>query len=255
MPWTYNHPIGVAAHRGDSYNDYENTMRAFLAAEAAGADMIETDVRLTKDLIPVLIHDEKVNRTTNGTGAVKDMTLAELSALNAGDESAPERIPRFEDFMAWVAKTKLTVNIEIKEYYKDGNEERSLLCIEKVIEIVEKYGMQDRILINSFDAYVLEYCYKKWGKRYPLHGFYPYSIMDNMEKTSTDPAEYLFCACIFDTKNKPLYDALIHMGIEPWIGASVTQASLLKTAIKNGAKLITTNFPTDIIKKLKEMQP
>ena len=253
MPWTYNHPIGVAAHRGDSYNDYENTMRAFLAAEAAGADMIETDVRLTKDLIPVLIHDEKVNRTTNGTGAVKDMTLAELSALNAGDESAPERIPRFEDFMAWVAKTKLTVNIEIKEYYKDGNEERSLLCIEKVIEIVEKYGMQDRILINSFDAYVLEYCYKKWGKRYPLHGFYPYSIMDNMEKTSTDPAEYLFCACIFDTKNKALYDALIHMGIEPWIGASVTQASLLKTAIKNGAKLITTNFPADVIKKLKEI--
>ena len=157
MPWNYKHALGVAAHRGDSYNHYENTMTAFRAAEAAGADMIETDVRLTKDLVPILLHDEKVNRTTSGAGEAKDMTYAEISRLNAGDEDAPEKIPLFEEFLSWVKDTDLTVNIEIKEYYTEGNEERSLLCVERVIELVEKYGMGDRILINSFDAYLLEY--------------------------------------------------------------------------------------------------
>ncbi len=249
--WKYKHAIGVAAHRGDSYNFYENTMPAFLAAEAAGADMIETDVRLTKDLVPVLIHDADVKRTTNGTGLVSEMTYEELALLNAGDEKNPAKIPLFEQFLAWVCKTELTVNIELKEYHASANEERSLLCLERVIDLVERYGMGDRILINSFDAYVLEACYKKWGTRYKLHGFYPYSIMSNMEKTSVDPAEYLFCACIFDTKNKSLYQALEKMGIEPWIGASVTQSSLLKIAMENGARLITTNHPADVIKKLK----
>lgn len=252
MAFPYNHKIGVAAHRGDSYNSYENTWSAFRAALACGADMIETDVHMTKDLSLVLIHDDKVDRTSDGRGRVRDMTLAELEALNFGDANAPERIPLFEDFMAWISTTDLTVNIEIKEYSTDGNMERCSLCIEKVIETVERYGMADRILINSFDAYVLEYCYKKWGKRYPLHGFYPYSIL-NMENAALDPTEYLFCACIFDTKNKALYDDLLARGIEPWIGASVTQPSLLRMAVQYGARLITTNFPADIIQKLEAM--
>ena len=252
MAFRYQHRIGVAAHRGDSYNYYENTWSAFRAALEGGADMIETDVHMTKDLALVLIHDDKVDRTSNGCGLVRDMTLAELEALNFGDSDAPERIPLLEDFMAWASKTDLTVNIEIKEYSTNQNMERCSLCIEKVIEIVERYGMADRILINSFDAYVLEYCYKKWGKRYPLHGFFPYSLL-NMENAALDPTEYLFCACIFDTKNKAIYDDLLSRGIEPWIGASVTQPSHLHLAAQYGARLITTNFPADIIKKLEVM--
>ena len=253
MAFQYKHTIGVAAHRGDSYNYYENTWSAFHAALACGADMIETDVHMTKDLVPVLIHDDKVDRTSDGRGYVRDMTLAELEALNFGDANAPERIPLFEDFMAWISTTDLTVNIEIKEFFMEGNESRSIHCIEEVISIVEKYGMGDRILINSFDALVLEYCYKKWGKRYPLHGFYPFSHHKNLDKAEIDPTEYLFCACIFDAKNKALFEDLKKMRIEPWLCAAVTQKGLLETAIENGARLITTNFPADIIKKLEVM--
>ena len=114
MAFQYKHTIGVAGHRGDSYNFYENTMPAFLAAEAAGADMIETDVRLTKDLVPVLIHDDRVDRTTDGVGFVADMTLDELMLLNAADQKNPAKIPLFEQFLAWVCQTELTVNIDIK---------------------------------------------------------------------------------------------------------------------------------------------
>ena len=119
-----------------------------------------------------------------------------------------------------------------------------------MIALVEKYGMTERILINSFDAYVLEYCYKKWGKKYMLHGFYPYDLMRNV---GMNPDEYLYCACIFDSANKSLYDHLISVGIEPWIGAGVREKELLSHCIDNGAVLVTANDPGDIIEKLKEI--
>ena len=76
--------IYVAAHRGWSTAYPENTMEAFRAAAEIGVDQIETDVRVTKDGELVLIHDATVDRTTNGTGRVIDMTLAELKTLDAG---------------------------------------------------------------------------------------------------------------------------------------------------------------------------
>lgn len=249
MPINHVRKMSVASHRGDCYNYFENTMTAFKKSYEEGVDMIETDVRLTKDLVPVLIHDANVDRTTDGKGRVADYTYEEISKLNAGNVIAPEKIPLFEDFMAWVCETNLTVNIEIKEYNEEDNGDRCRLCIEKVIEIVEKYGMGERILINSFDAYVLEYCYKKWGKRYMLHGFYPYTIM-HMDKTEINPDEYLYCACIFDNKNKACYDYLIKRGIEPWIGAAVTSEAMFRLAIGYGARLVTTNNPTDAIEKI-----
>ena len=239
----------VAAHRGDSYNYYENTMTAFEKAYEAGCDMIETDVHLSFDGHLVLIHDDKVDRTTNGRGRVDEMTLNELKRLNAGDTSTLEEIPTLEQLLSFVSDKNITLNIEIKEYYSEKNEERTIKCIEDTIALVEKYGLGKRILINSFDAWVLEYVYKKYGKKYLLHGFYPYWEMNNV---SINPDEYLYCACIFDNENKALYDYLISKGIEPWVGASITQKSKLDICKKYGARLITTNNPADIIKKLKE---
>lgn len=241
----------VAGHRGDCYNCYENTMTAFKQAYKNGADMIETDVRMTKDGVLVIMHDESVWRTTGSVGNIKDMTLAQIKMLNAGDVLSPEEVPTFEEFMVWVEKTPLTVNIEIKEFYSEENVARCEECIEKIITLVEKLGMRERILINSFDAYVLEYVYKKYGRKYLLHGFYPYDIMLNVKG---NPDEYLYCACIFQTKEKAYYDYLLERGIEPWIGASVTNQSMLNLAHKYGAKLITTNNPKDVLEKLKNLE-
>lgn len=253
MPIIHKTPLTVAAHRGDSYNYPENTASAFASAYESGAEMIETDVRLTKDDVLVLMHDATLDRTTNGKGRVKDYTYSELYELNAGTPKFPEKIPRFDDFLKWASTTHMTVNIEIKEYNEEGNKDRCERCIEKVIALVEKYNMSERILINSFDAYVLEYTYKKYGKKYMLHGFYPYSIMDN-SNTEINPDEYLYCACIFDIRNKEAYSYLSSRGIETWIGASNTSRMSLETAIDNGAVLVTTNFPEDAIKKVKEIE-
>ena len=97
MDLTQKGRMTVAAHRGDSANYPENTMAAFRAAIAVGADMIETDVRLTRDGVPVLIHDRTVDRTTDGTGYVKDIDFAELRMLNAGTKEMPQQIPTLEE--------------------------------------------------------------------------------------------------------------------------------------------------------------
>ena len=124
MKLTRNDRMTIAGHRGDCYNYYENTMLAFKKAVEAGADMIETDVRLTKDNVLIIMHDEKVNRTTNGSGKISDMLYSELKGLNAGDSADFEHIPTFEEFIKWVSQENITLNIEIKEYYSEENEER-----------------------------------------------------------------------------------------------------------------------------------
>ena len=95
--------IYVAAHRGWSEKYPENTMLAFREAIKLGVDQVETDIRLTKDQELVLIHDGKVDRTTNGTGKVCDMTLAELKSLDAGswkgEEFTGSRIPTLVEFL------------------------------------------------------------------------------------------------------------------------------------------------------------
>ena len=100
--------IYVAAHRGWSEKYPENTMLAFRAAAELGVDQIELDVRCTADGELVVIHDATVDRTTNGHGAVADMTLSELRALDAGswkgEEFAGANIPTLDEFIAFADK-------------------------------------------------------------------------------------------------------------------------------------------------------
>lgn len=245
----------VAGHRGDMYNCYENTMESFEYAVKNGVDMVETDVRVTKDGVLILMHDDTVARTTDGEGCVRDKTYDEISKLNAGDRNAPSHIPTYAEFMEWASKQDIMLNIEIKEYNKVyggvSNQARCDYCIDKVLELVDKYKMADKVVINSFDAYVLQRVYELHGKKYMLHGFYPYNkMMWNVDK---NPDEYLYCACIFSTKHKEYYDYLIEKGIEPWIGAGVTQAGLLDLGAKYGAKLVTCNNTKDILEKLEKL--
>ena len=140
----------IFAHRGYSAKYPENTMVAFRAAMEYEIDGIELDVHMTKDGQIVVIHDEKVNRTTNGKGYVKDLTLAEIKKLDAGSKVNPlfkgERVPTLEEVIQLLEPTNLKLNIELKSnvfpYYGMDME---------VLKLVEKYGMQNRMIISSFD--------------------------------------------------------------------------------------------------------
>ena len=139
----------VYAHRGYSGKYPENTMLAFKKAAETGCDGIELDVQLTSDGQVVIIHDEKIDRTTDGTGNVKDYTLEELKKFNAAaswnGKYGFEPIPTLEEYFQWVKDTDLVTNIEIKSgvYYYEELEEKTLA-------LVRKYGLEKKIIFSSF---------------------------------------------------------------------------------------------------------
>lgn len=148
----------ILAHRGYAAKYPENTMLSFKEAEKAGADGLELDVQLTKDDELVVIHDEKVDRTTSGTGLVKDFSLKDLRKLDARYKfktlPKKEPIPLLKEVLEWLAGTDLLCNIELKNsiFRYEGMEE-------KVINLVREYNLSDRIIISSFNHYSLVNCY------------------------------------------------------------------------------------------------
>ena len=169
--------ICLGCHRGDRKNYPENTMAAFRGAVALGLDAIETDVRMTADGELVLIHDRDVERTTNGKGFVDEMTLAEIKALDAGfwkgEAFVGERIPTVEEFLELVAETDIIVNWELKEYPLEMGD-RAYELIDKLVELIDRYGMAERSMMNSFSEKNLEYIYDKWGDKFVTHGYIHY---------------------------------------------------------------------------------
>ncbi|MBM7569750.1 glycerophosphodiester phosphodiesterase [Aquibacillus albus] len=141
----------VFAHRGASKLAPENTMPAFELALEMGADGIETDVQLTKDQIPVLIHDENVRRTTDGTGFVQDYTFEEIKNLDAGswfsEKFSGTTIPSLEEFLRWVKGKNLKINLEIKNNIIDYKD------IETIIyDHLKTHNLTDRTVISSFNS-------------------------------------------------------------------------------------------------------
>lgn len=140
----------VIAHRGFSAVAPENTLLAFAKAKEAGADGIEIDVHLTADGVVVVMHDEKVNRTTNGSGYVGDVTLAQVRELDAGGwfspEAAGQRVPTFEEVCAFMAEWDGLLNVEIKTTHR-----RYTGIEQKVLQLIREYGISDRVFISSFN--------------------------------------------------------------------------------------------------------
>lgn len=253
MELNFPYKMMVAGHKGNCAALCENTMPAFRRAVRDGADMIECDVRLTKDLVPILMHDDTLDRTTAGSGKVCEMTYEELCSVNCrgGTEENPIRIPRLEELLELLSESDVMLNLEIKEYWRHGeNEERCKACCDICVDLVEKYGLGDKMVFNSFDAFVLEYIEEKHPKKYLHHGFYPYSIMSNVKR---NPDEYLFCACIFDDGNEALYKELIEKGIQPWVGAGVKTKEHLERCLSYGARLVTTDNPEATLEQLREL--
>jgi len=126
----------VGAHRGAMVYEPENTLRAFQRAVDDGAYRIELDVRLSRDGEVVVIHDETLDRTANGTGYVRDMTLEQLKRLDAGKG---ERIPTLAEALRF-AKGRTRLIVEVKEENMAG----------KVVKAIEEAGMEDAVVVSSF---------------------------------------------------------------------------------------------------------
>ena len=143
------------AHRGFSGKYPENTMLAFQKALEAGCDGIEHDVHLSKDGELVIIHDEELDRTTDGHGWVKDYTVAELKQFDASATYrgvyGKNEIPTLREYFELVKDINIITNIELKTgmYEYPGIEEKTL-------KLIDEYGLRKNIIISSFNHFTIK---------------------------------------------------------------------------------------------------
>nr|WP_309101020.1 glycerophosphodiester phosphodiesterase [Fredinandcohnia onubensis] len=191
----------IFGHRGSAGTHPENTMISFKEAARVGADGIELDIQMTKDGVIVVIHDETVKRTTNGKykGWVKDYTLRQIKKMDVSykfkDKYGICEIPTLEEVFDWAKSNQLLINVEFKTglvSYKDIEE--------KTLKMISDYGLQNRIVLSSFNHYSLVKCrrissiidlailymeglYEPWdyAKRLKTNGIHPYHQTINKE--------------------------------------------------------------------------
>lgn len=143
----------IFGHRGASAYAPENTLESFKLAMDMGADGFELDVHMSKDGQLVVIHDESVDRTTDGTGLVKDLTLAQLKALDASNGMENYRgakIPALAEVYDLIGDTHHIVNVEIKTdecFYPEIEE--------KCLALAREKGVEERIIYSSFNHHTL----------------------------------------------------------------------------------------------------
>ncbi|MCY8375652.1 glycerophosphodiester phosphodiesterase [Bacillus inaquosorum] len=147
----------IFAHRGASGQFPENTMLAFEKGIEAGADGIELDVQLTKDGRIVVIHDERLDRTTSLKGFVKDTAYDVIMTANAAaghDQTYSDiKVPLLEDVLSWAEKKNFLINIELKNSVirYEGMEE-------KVLEAVKRFNIEERVILSTFNHESLALC-------------------------------------------------------------------------------------------------
>ena len=146
----------IWAHRGCSQRYPENTLLAFeKALKIKGLAGIELDIQLTKDRHMVVLHDERVDRTTEGIGCVRDYTLADLKRLHIyADVHPTQQIPTIEEVLDLIEpamRSGLKLNIELKNsvYPYEGMEEQ-------IIDLIHARGLQEQVVYSSFSARSLQ---------------------------------------------------------------------------------------------------
>jgi glycerophosphoryl diester phosphodiesterase len=147
----------IIAHRGASQVAPENTMPAFLKAIQAGADAIELDVQMTRDNQVIVIHDEWLNRTTDGHGFVCNMTAKSMRQLDAGSWFHPTfantKVPLLAEVLDFVSQKGIAIHIELKNnlipYPGLENE---------VIQLIRQFRMENSVVLSSFRFDSLYHC-------------------------------------------------------------------------------------------------
>ncbi|MBE6596340.1 MAG: glycerophosphodiester phosphodiesterase [Ruminococcaceae bacterium] len=227
----------VWAHRGACGYSPENTLEAFKLAVDMKADGVELDVHFTKDRRVVVIHDEKIDRTSNGQGPVTSYTLDELKFFDFGykfyGEKRGIKIPTLDEVYELLAPTGLIVNVEIKS--KDA--EIASACD----AIAKKYGMENKVLYSSFDHLQLKRMKEVAPEALtaPLYGFNlldPWKYACNMGAYAVHPSLSLI-------PNLENYIENCHnagIRIHPW---TINEEEKIEWCIDNGCDAIITNYP------------
>ncbi len=238
----------IFAHRGASGYAPENTLEAFLLAREQGAEGIELDVQLTKDGEVVVIHDETIDRTSNGKGNVRDFTLKELkkySFHNKKKEYKGVKIPTLKEVLEAVKPLGMEVNIELKTgiYWYPGLEE-------KTVELVKQAGMEERVIYSSFNHYSI-------GKIKELdpeaQTAYLYSdVMLDVEKYAKNNGVCGLHPAVYHMKMGDFMDRYQDSGLKVRVW-TVNKEEDMRLFIERDLEAVITNYPDVAVKVRKEV--
>jgi len=240
----------VIAHRGFSGRAPENTVAAIREAIAIGADMAEIDVTLTADERVVVIHDETLQRTTNGSGNVADHSFDEIRSLDAGSWFAPqfagEKIPTLGEVLD-TTKGRILLNVEIKSEAVDRG------ISDKVAAAIRERGMTNQVIVSSFSPTALE----------QMHEVAPEirtAVLYNPElQRGEDPVEIVrgLGASVFNIRGSRLKAKMLRSCREHGIPVgvyTVDKPKRMKRWVKKGIDAIFTNHPDRVLEVLEELQ-
>lgn len=238
--------VQIFAHRGFSGYYPENTMLAFQkVAEETVADGIELDIQLTKDGEIVIMHDEMLDRTTNGSGWLKNHTLEELKMLSVGVNVKgffPRQIiPTLREYFTWLKTTKLITNIELKTSYfeYEGIEE-------KLIAMVKEFGLEDQIWYSSFNHYTVARI-KKLMPEAKCGLLTDTWLMNIGEYAASQGAASVNARTYFCAKEGVAADLHAHnIALQAW---TPNDAEMMQELVDAGVDVLITNYP-DIAAKV-----
>lgn len=238
--------VQIFAHRGFSGYYPENTMLAFQkVAEETVADGIELDIQLTKDGEIVIMHDEMLDRTTNGSGWLKDHTLEELKMLSVGVNVKGffprQTIPTLREYFTWLKTTKLITNIELKTSYfeYEGIEE-------KLIAMVKEFGLEDQIWYSSFNHYTVARI-KKLMPEAKCGLLTDTWLMNIGEYATSQGAASVNARTYFCAKEGVAADLHAHnIALQAW---TPNDAEMMQGLVDAGVDVLITNYP-DIAAKV-----
>lgn len=234
-------PSIIIGHRGNPSLAPENTVEGSVYAYELGAMLVENDIQLTKDGVIVVMHDDTIDRTTNGSGKVTSMTYADLQkyAVDAFGDFGSVPIPTLEDYLKTFKDLDACLLIEIKN-------SDTAIC-PPLVELLRKYNMTDRVNVISFGTGILERM-KELAPEISV-GFLTSAPAYNDDDPNAAVSRILRDVQIYDSTYNPKYNnlslstfrAAAHRGITfwPW---TVNSLSELNTYFLYGLSGITTNY-------------
>lgn len=238
----------VIAHRGASAYAPENTHSAFKLALEMQAEMIELDLLLSKDGVPVVIHEDNLERTTGIVGLVSNYTLDELRNFDTGswfsEEFKQEPFPTLEEVLAY-SKGKIAVNIEIKHESVTDSLEGGI--VEKALELVKNVEMEDEVIFSSFDYRVMDHLNKL------APDISKAILYEEKQSNGLSPSQLvdLYNVDAFNCSHKELSQAWIDELNEnkiPFFVYTINDEQLMERVMHSGAKGIFTDKPDILIK-------
>lgn len=245
----------LVGHRGAMGHAPENTMASFRKGLDLGADWVECDVQLSKDGKVMVFHDPTLNRTSNGTGPLRNRTASQLRSLDAGAWFSPEfkgqRIPTLNELLRWAKPCKTRSGLPLGLLVEIKNKPVSYPGIErKVAQAIQSAGMAERVVVISFDHAAVKKI-KRIAPRLWTGMLYHKPLKDPVARARALKANVVSPAMQLATKSLALRARGAGLTLSVW---TVNEEKDMKKMISCGVDAITTNLPDRLSRVLKAVK-